>query len=346
MALSLTVASDIASAALDFFVRGDALLQTQQERPLLAFLNQGEETFPGGKDKISVPVQGAVMNDTAGFFAGYSEDDELTFDQASNILRAEVSWKECHAGFIITHTELKKDGISVTDGESRTSEHSDVALTRLVAILKNRLDDFSESWARAVNDMMWKDGTQDSKQVAGLTSILTETPTTGTVEALSQVTYSWWRSRLSLSLVPSAENQTISKFFRNEILQLSRYGGKPNKALCGSSFWDALMQEVEKKGMYTTTGFANRNNDIGLNRISVQGIGTFEYDPTLDSLGRSKYCYVIDSRRLKQRPMEGEKNKTLEPARPYQYLVMLKSMTWTGGLIANQLNGMGVYSIA
>src|SRR6266536_4110716 len=75
MALGLSVASDIASAALTFYVRGAALEQTMQDRPLLRILNAAKETFPGGKDNISLPVQGAFMSDTAGFFAGYSEDD-------------------------------------------------------------------------------------------------------------------------------------------------------------------------------------------------------------------------------------------------------------------------------
>lgn len=347
MSLSLSVATDIASAALDFYVRGDALLQTQQDRPLLAFLNGGKETFPGGKQYISEPVQGAVMNDTSGFFAGYSQDDQLSFTQASNLLRSQVAWKECHAGFIITHTELKQDGISVTDGENRTNEHAGVDLTRLTAILKNRLNDFSESWARAMNGMLWADGSQDAKQVPGVQSLLVDDPTAGTtVAGLSQATYAFWRSRAKLNLVPSAENQTLSKFFRDEVLQLARYGGKPNKALCGSAFWTALMTEVEHKGFYSMTGFDKSGTNVGINKISITGIGSFEYDPTLDSIGRSKYCYVFDSRRIKLRPMEGEENKTLEPARPYQYMVMLKSMTWTGGLSITQPNAMGVYAIA
>ena len=346
MALGLSVATDIASAALDFFVRGDALLQTQQERPLLAFLNAGEQTFPGGKQYISEPVQGAVMNDTAGFFAGYTQDDTLTFAQASNLLRAQVAWKEQHAGFIITHTELKEDGISIVDGEAKTSEHSQVELTRLTGILKNRLADFSESWARALNSMFWKDGTQDAAQIPGVQSLITDDPTTNvSVAGLNQVTYTWWRNRAKLDLAYSAANQTLSKFLRNEIIQLNRFGGKPNKALCGSLFWDALMSEVSEKGIYTQSGFAG-GVDIGLNRIKITGIGTFEYDPTLDDLNRSKYCYVFDSRRLRCRPMEGEKNKTMEPARPYQYMVMLKSMTNTGGLEVTQRNCHGVYAIA
>lgn len=345
--LGLAVATDIASAALDYHVRGDAMLQTKQGRPLLAFLEEGKETFPGGKQYITDPVQGAVMNDTAGFFAGYSQDDQLAFTQASNLLRAQVPWKETHAGFIITHTELKQDGITVTDGENKTSDHADVALTRLTAILKNRLADFSESWQRAKNTMLWADGSQDAKQIPGVQSLIVDDPTSGQVVAsLSQATYTWWRNRAKLNLAFSAENQTLTKFLRNEVIQLQRYGGMPNKILCGSLFWDAVMQEVEKKGTYTMTGFGDKKVDIGIRRIVIAGIGEIEYDPTLDNIGRSKFAYVFDSRRIKLRPMEGEENKTLEPARPYQYMVMLKSMTYTGGLTITQPNAMAVYALA
>lgn len=346
MALGLAVATDIASAALDFHVRGDALLQTQQERPLLAFLNAGKQTFPGGKQYVTEPVQGAVMQDTAGFFAGYTQDDTLTFAQASNLLRAQVAWKEQHAGFIITHTELKQDDISIVDGEARTSEHSQVELTRLTGILKNRLNDFSESWARAMNLMLWKDGTQDANQIPGVQSLITDDPTTNTaVASLNQVTYTWWRNRAKLDLAYSAANQTLIKFLRNEVIQLKRYGGRPNKLLCGSAFWSALMEEVSEKGLYTQSGFTGKM-DVGMDTISIKGIGTFEYDPTLDQLGRDKFCYVFDSRRLRLRPMEGEENKTMAPARPYQYMVMLKSMTYTGALEITQRNACAVYAIA
>lgn len=343
---SLAIASDIASAALDAHVRGPALLQTMQDRPLLRVLNATKETFPGGKQYITTPVQGAVMGDTAGFFAGYTQDDALTFTQAANIQRAQFAWKEVHCGFVITQTELKQDGISLSDGEQAVSEHSNVNLTRLTAILKNRLADFAESYSRAMNLMLWQDGSQDSKQIPGLTALLGESPATGTVGGISQATYSWWRNRVDTNLAFSAENQELSKFLRNEVIQLKRYGGKPNKILCGSKFWDAIMQEAEEKGQYTTTGFAGKTTDIGMQQIAISGIGAFEYDPTLDQLGKDKYAYVLDTSKIKLQPMEGEENKTLKPARPYNYMVMLKSMTYTGGLTASQLNGSAIYAIA
>jgi len=345
-AVGSLVVQSMTDYALDYLVRGGMLYQTMQQKPLLRFLESGKKTFPGGKQYISEPVKGAVMNDTAGFFAGVTNNSTLAFTQMALGQRALYAWKYCHAGFVIEFIQLLQDGISVSDGEQSTSDNAEVALTRLTGILKDAMEDFAESWARAKNLMLWQDGSQDANQVPGVKAILLDDPTTGTVGSLSQVTYNWWRSRTSLALAPSPQNQTVSKFLRNELIQLKKRGGRPNKALCGSLFWDALMTEFQEKGIYTQSGFANNDNDFGFNTISMNGLGVFEYDPTLDDIGESKRCYVLDSAHLRLRPIDGQDNLQLTPARPYQFLAMLKSMTWAGGLEATQLNGMGIYGIA
>ncbi len=345
MALGLAVAADIASAALTYFTRGEAFKQTIQEKPLLGILSDNKRSFPSGKDNISDPIQGAFMSSTAGFFAGYSEDDQVVFKQAANLLRAAYPWKELHAGLIITETELKKDGITVTDS-METSEHSGVELTRLTGILENRLGDFAESWARSMNDMLWRDGSQDAKAIPGIQSILTSTPTVGATGGLDRATYTFWRHRQLLGILQSDTDQTLTRTLRTEVRQLRRYGGKPSIALCGSAFLDALEWELTAKGSYTVEGFSKGNNEIGVSKISLRGLGTFDYDPTLDDLNLSKYCYVWDPKHIVLRPMEGEENKVRSPERPYDYFVFLRSMTYTGGLICNQLNCNGVYSIA
>lgn len=339
-----SVVTDLANLALDYHIRGQALWQTVQNKPLYSFLVAGKETFPGGKQYITTPIQGNKMSDSGSFIQGFNEDTSVNFYQSSGVLRPQAAWKEIHAGLVITFTELKKDGIIVTDGEQRTSEATDVGLTRLTAILKQRLADYTESWRTGFNAMLWNDGTQDSLQVPGVLSLLLEDPTTGTVAGLAQATYPFWRSRVKLNLAASPVNQTLTKFFRNELIQLKRFDGQPNKALCGSGFWDSLMQEVSEKGQYTITGF-NKNTDFGVQNISLAGLGTFEYDPTLDQLGLAKDCFVFDSRRLKLMPMEGGEDQMMDPARPYQYMLMLKSMLWTGGLIPSQLNAMGRYRV-
>lgn len=349
-ALGLSVANDIANAALIWYVRGKTLSQTTQDKPLLAFLRKGQKTFASGNLQISEPVQGTYMSDTAGFLQGFSEDDSINFAQASNILRAVFNWKEVIASLIITWTELLKDGISIYDDSKggRQSEHSEVAMTRITGLLENRMDDFGESWARATNLMLWQDGTQDAKQVPGLTSILTDTPAVGTTGGLNRATYAWWRHRVNLTLAPSAANSTMIQFFNSELLQLKRYGGKPNKALAGSAFLDALRVELFAKGYFTLEGFqGEKATDLGMGGVHISGMGKFEYDPTLDSLpgNGAKRCYIVDSRRVRLRPMEGEDNKVLSPERPYQYLVFLHSMKWTGALECTQLNANGVYGV-
>lgn len=350
--LSLAVANDIADAVLKYYARGKALSQTMQERPLMRFLEAGKKTFPGGNQYISDPVQGVYMSDGTAilgggnFFQGYQEDMSLAFAQGANIKRAEYKWYEVHAGLIITWTELKKDGITITDNNKK-SEHADMALTRLTGLLENRLDDYGESWSRSMNLMLWRDGSQDAYQTPGILALVLDDPDTGTTGALDRATYTWWQNRAYLGILPSKEEQTLTRTLRTKQRVIRRYGGKPNKFLCGSEFLDGLELEVEAKGQYTVEGFTSEGKtDVGMADVSLRGVGKFEYDPTLDQEGRANYCYEFDSRRIKLRPMEGEDNKVVSPERPYNFMVFLKSMTWTGALQCLQLNAQAVFSTA
>ena len=348
--LNMVVAADLANQLLKFYVRSGALAQTTEDKPLLRILTEKQKTFPGGLSVISEPVQGVFMSDVSQFFQGYSEDDALIFTQAQNVLRAEYNWYEHHAGLEISWTELKKDGITVVDS-METKEHSDAESVRITTgVLKNRIEDFGESWARAKNKTMWLDGSQDPKAMPGVLSILTDTPNAGSTGGLSRATYPWWRHRVlvgATKITADAANQTLTKTMRSEVRQLRRFGGKPDTLLAGSGFIDALELEVAEKGLYTQEGFTNEGRtDIGMAVINMKGVGKFIYDPTLDDLGLAKRCYVIDSRRLKLRPMAMEENKVLHPERPYNVAVYLQSMTTTMGLVANQLNCHGVYEVA
>lgn len=346
MALSVSTANDLAYALLDHYVRGPALYQTLQEKPLMRFLNAGKKTFPAGYQYVSEPVKGTTMYQEAPttFAVGYTGADQLSFKQSENILQAKELWKEIHAGFVIAWTELKQDGISIYDG-NRKADHPGAEVDRLVELFEDRMTDFAESWAEAMNNICWKDGSQDSKVFAGVLHFLTDDPTTGTAGNLSRATYTWWRHQVQLAIGPSEDNQTLTKALRNKQRVLRKRGGKPNKYLAGSSFLEALESEIQAKGTYTQTGFV-KVNDVEMGATSLGAVGVFEYDPWLDDNNLSKYCYEFDSRRIKLRPMVGEENKLLNPERPYDYMVFLKSMTYTGVMTMNQANCHAVFSVA
>lgn len=341
---------NIATAALDFYIKGPAMAQTIQDRPLYDAMRAAQKTFPGGKDFIIKNVKGEY---TTGF-TGYSHDDTVTYANPANLRQTSYPWFEIHAGISMTLTELKKDGISVVDslnGES-TSNHSEREMTAITNLLEDKLDDMAEGSARSFNDMLWRDGSQSAKVFPGVQSFILPNPNVGITGGIDRATNPWWRNRARTAqfggvIAASASGQTLSRFLRSEVRQLKRYGGRPTLLMAGSAFIDALELEVSEKGVYTQSGFTNRGaTDIGLADISMRGVGTFKYDPTLDDLGLSKYCYFIDPRHLCPYVMEGEDMKTHAPARPAERYVMYRAMTWTGGLVADQLNCHGVYEVA
>ncbi len=344
--LGYVTAGDLANLLLPLHIRGDALAQTIQDKPFLKWWEQKKKSYAGGLNlQLTERVQGQFMSDTT-TIQGYSQDDQLNFGQAQNAQQSSWFGKEHNYGLIITWSELKENGITIDDKQA-IRRHSDKDLFVLADVLKNRMSDFAESYARGKARLYFLDGSQDPKALAGFKSIIQDTPTVGTVGGISKSVYPWWQNRANLALQPSGQDQTLCRFLTTEIMMLKLYGGKPDTAFCGLDFLNALMMEVRAKGVYTQEGWTdNKSNDFGQGDISLKGLGRFTWEPMLDQLGESKRCYILDSRRLKLRPIEDEDDKTLTPVRPYNYLVFLHNITWSGAMMASQLNCHGIYGIA
>lgn len=354
MAFTAGELNNILNAALPFYIKGPTFAQSIQDKPLLNAMLASQSTFSGGNGKISMPVQ--FDYDTSSF-AGYSHNDTVGYTNPTNIRRAEWAWKEIHAGITVTFTELKIDGITVTDSENgkSTSNHSGRDIHVLTGLLENKLADMGEAWSRKMDEMLHRDGTQDAKQVPGIFALIADNPAVGTLAGIDRSLQPFWRNRSLVNnlsnggtdqrIVPSTSLQTLTKTLRNEVRQLKRYGGQPNLPICGSRFLEALEAEIHEKGVYTETGFARGTNDIGMADITMRGVGRFIYDPTLDDLGRSRFCYFIDTKNVMLKVMQGEDRKVHNPARPYDQYALYRAMTWTGALCAKQLNGCGVYEV-
>jgi len=372
MAFSTDQMNAVASYALDFFVKGEAFDQSIQDKPLLSALRGKQKTFSGGKGKISIPVVGDYADTDAGlvtlapggtlssadnatnFFKGYQYDDTVGFVNPNSVKRASYDYAEIHAGINVTFTELKQDGITVVDSAfgDKTAKASGREITALTGLLDHKLGSMAEGWSRKMNQMLWRTGAQDSKQSIGILAFIVDSPSgSTTIGGLNRSTYAWWRNRANLGI--SAGSDVLTQTLRAEVRQLTRFGGRPDLILCGSKFLDALEKEVAAKALYSQSGVAGSKN-IASPSVTITGIGTFVYDPTLDDLTAimnntidySKRCYFIDTKAICLYVMEGEDNKIHSPARPETKYAMYRSMTWTGGMAANRMNSCGVYSIA
>jgi len=350
MAFTQAELDNIANAALDYYIdKGNVYSQSLQDKPLLQKMDAGAKTFPGGKGELSVAVKGTYTTTVD----GYTHNATVSYANPANIKRANYAWKEHHAGISLTLTELKKDGISVSDSMNGASvqNHSGRDATVLVNLFQDKLDDMMEGYSRGMNDFLFGDGTADPDALAGIQTIVLDDPAAvgATVGGLSCQTNTWWRNRANVAIATTATGQELIELLHTEMRQLKRYGGKPDIAVCGSAFLDRLADELRRNGNYSQTGFG-RGQNIAMGEISYNGL-TFVYDPTLDDLtiaaqDPSKRCYILDSSKLCMYYMDGEKMKRHSPARPADQYVMYRALTTTATLSATQLNCHGVYEIA
>ena len=249
MAFTTAELDNIANAALDYYIdKGNVYAQSLQDKPLLQAMDSGAKTFPGGKGELSVAVKGTYTTTVS----GYTHNDTVTYANPANIKRANYAWKEHHAGISLTLTELKKDGISVTDSttSSGTSNHSGRDQTVLANLFQDKLDDMMEGYSRGMNDFLFGDGTADAAAIAGIQSLILDNPTTGTVGGLSVATNTWWRNRANVAISTTATGQELIELLHTEMRQLKRFGGKPTIAVCGSAFLDRLADELRRNGNY------------------------------------------------------------------------------------------------
>lgn len=351
----------IMNAALDYFIKGQPLENERQARPLYDAMRSKSEVYPGGNTSIRRNVKGKPEHT----MQGYAYTDTVSYGNRGNVDQAQFDWKELHDGLSVTFTELKQDGITVTDSANgaSTSNHSKADVTRIHSLLKDKLNDMMEGYEAAFNAMLWDDGTQDSTLVPGIQSVITDIPASGDFsETVGGITTSrtgatevrtWWRNRASV-LVGAVDGRVdvtgatidspLMTAVRNEMRQLRRYGKGPDMVLCGSEFMETLEAELFAKGILTQQGFANgtaTNFDMSEPKF---GKLKFEYDPSLDDLGASddkdflKRAYFIDTSRIKLYDMDGEVDRIHHPARPHDQYALYRAITYTGALCCWQRN--------
>jgi hypothetical protein len=354
MAFTADEVANINNAALEFFIRkGKVKIQNVQNKPMLEAFDASAKTFNGGKERLSA----GIMSGQGGLaLQGYSGDDQVAFGNPTGNKRVYYNWREHHIGMVITHTELKTDGIDIDDDGS-TSEMTGREEHVLAGLLETKNQMLGEDYARSMDLLVHGDGTADPKSMAGIQSIILDNPATGTTGGVNRVTNSWWRNRAATSAysatqgpitVNTANGGALIEFLEKEWLQLVRYAQRTPKwrIFAGSDFIAGYKKELRANGNYTMTGWQGQNNaDGGMDAPRFKGVA-IEYDPTLDTLNLAKRCYVIDMASIYLMYLQGNRMKKHNPARPYDRYVLYNAVTNTCGMVADQLNTSAVYDIA
>lgn len=360
MAFTADQIADIQNSALELHLDTPKVFdQNIQSKPALVQFNSRAGSFSSGNGFVTIRVQ-AGQGGLA--LQGYTGDDQVDYGDPTGTKTVRYAWREHHIGMVVDMTQLKIDGIDVVengaDQEARKISGRDK--TALANILDQKNKRLSEDYMRSLNLLLWGDGTADAKALAGIRSLILDSPGVGSTGGLSRVVHPWWRNRAATTAFAGAGGQgpitssaanggALIEFMDKEERQRVRYssGSTRIKRYAGSDFIDAYKRELRANGNYSDTGWNESNVDGSMPEPKHNGT-PFIYDPTLDDLGLAKRCYVIDigDDGIRLMYLNGNKMKRHNPARPYDRYVMYSGITTTCVMAAYRLNTSAVYDIA
>jgi len=361
MAFTADEVAEINNDSLENYIdKGKVWAQNVANKPLLAAFNESAGRFSGGNENVSFAVK---SGQGGGTLQGYYGNDQVSYYNPTGTKRARFPWKEHHIGITFTFTEAKIDGIEIVENgtDQNLSPVDGREMHALVNMIDEKQETMGEDYAYSLDDLLHKDGTADTKAIAGIQSIILASPAVGTTGTIGRPANSWWRNRAATAAYAAAGGQdaitssttnggALIEFLEKEWLQLNKYrtGQTKIKIFAGSDWIAAYKKELRANGNYSMVGWNGKGNvDGGMDDPAFKGTAIV-YDPTLDRLSLAKRAYVIDMGRTGLRLLyfNGKRMSKHNPARPYDRYVVYNGITTTAVLIAKQLNTSAVYDIA
>ena len=129
-----------------------------------------------GGDFISGPIEYQLNTSVS----SYSDTDVISTTRFDPFDRYEYQWKEYAGSVVVSDLEMDRNS---GDGQ-------------VFAILPAKLENLKNSLRSTMNTDMFASGTgNSSKAMNGLGNLISSTPTTGTVGAISRDNYTFWRNQ-------------------------------------------------------------------------------------------------------------------------------------------------------
>lgn len=342
--------TDAGFAVLDNYLRNNPIDQIAVERCLLKYLMPKSTEAAGAKQYIVEQLRYQYQSN----FQWFNGATQVTYNRRQTLQQASYAWRSAHDGVAIDEDRLIQHGIEVSD-----SGPGGLASGAERQVLSNLLDEQMEAlrlgWEEQFSKYLHLNGTVGGADaLTGLDALVSLTPTTGTVGGLSRVSYPWWRN----TAVTALDNTTTTGNILDQLEVLFRSclrnGGRPDKILCGSTFYDEFRNFMIKsygRMDYGTVGF--KRVATGTEMVTFQGIEV-EWCPEFQDfdaagLGGStpweKRLYMLNSKHIKLRPMAGQNMVKRKPPRPFDRYEYYWAMTWRGALTMNRGNAHGVAAV-
>ena len=187
---------DAGKIGLDFYLAEKPVDQIAMERPLLKALQAKKKKAPGAKQYIVEQLRKNYGSN----FQWYNGSSVVTYNRRVTNEQANYAWRSCHDGLALDEDRLAQNGITITD-TSGPSNASDAEKIQLTNLFEEQSEVLRLGFQEQFSYQLHLDGTQSTDAVAGLDSLVSLAPTSGTVGGIDRgvAANAYWRNNFATS---------------------------------------------------------------------------------------------------------------------------------------------------
>lgn len=338
-------------AGLDFYLAAKPVDQIALERPLLKALQAKKKSAPGAKQFIVEQLRKTYQSN----FQWFNGSSIVTYNKRQTLEQANYAWRSCHDGLALDEDRLSQNGIIITDdsGPSNASQAEKIQLTNL---FEEQSEVLRLGFQEQFSYQLHLDGTQNPDAIAGLDSLISLTPTTGTVGGIdrSVAGNAYWRNNVATGLTTTTSTGTILNQMEIGYRNCMRNGGRPDLMIAGSNFIDGyrnFLTNTYGRMDYGPAGF--KRVEAGTQVMTFQNVD-IEWSPEFQELDSrfapatpwEKRLYMLNTQFIKLRPLDGQDMKTRKPPRAYDRYEYYWGLTWKGALTMSRSNAHGCFALS
>lgn len=337
-------------AVLDHYLRNKPIDQIATERVLMKALMPSKKEVAAAKQYITEQLRDKYSSN----FQWFNGAQVVTYNRRQTIQQTQFPWRSAHDGVSIDEDRLIQHGITVTDG-GPGGQASGSEVTVLTNLLEEQMEVLRLGFEERFSKYLHLDGTSSTDALTGLDALVSLTPTTGTVGGINRATNTFWRNHAATGLTTTTTTGDILDKMEIAYRACVRNGGRPNKMIAGSDFYDGFrnfMLKTYGRMDYGAVGF--KRVATGTEMVTFHGVEV-EWAPEFSELDSEfggsptweKRLYMLKiGDNMKLRPMKGQDMITRKPPRPYDRYEYYWACTWRGAVTINRSNAMAVVSIA
>ena len=336
-------------AVLDHYVRNKPIDQVAVERVLMKSLMPSKSEVPAAKQYISEQLRDKYSSN----FQWFNGAQLVTYNRRQTLAQTQFPWRSAHDGVAIDEDRLIQHGITVTDkgpGGQASGAEREILTNLLTEQMASLRLGFEERFSKHLH----LDGTSSTDALAGLDHLVATSPTSGVVGGINRATNTYWRNHAAGSLTTTTSTGDVLDKMEVAWRACVRNGGRPNKLICGSDFYDGFRNFMIKtygRMDYGAVGF--KRVATGTEMVTFHGVEV-EWAPEFSELDSEfggsptweKRLYMLNiGQNMKLRPMKGHDMISRRPPRPYDRYEWYWAITWRGAVTINRSSAHAVLSL-